>query len=119
MSASASPGSMDFTNGLVIADPYQGVDRANRGAAISFNGNPAVWRLPAMQVQFEPSAYGPEADANRTTVSFKAPESLSDELWNFDCWVLDYWTRDSERLFGRKMTRDALNDLYVSPVKSH
>jgi hypothetical protein len=71
----------------------------------------------AMTVVWEPSAYQ-QPDAQRVNLSLRAEHNL-DELRGLDAWVLATAAEQSERLFGKRMTAEQLQDRYLGALKAN
>ena len=66
---------------------------------------------------FGPSTYDKDEGAARQGVPFELTQELSEFFTMLDTWAKGYIEKESERLLGKQLTKDQVEQSYVSCVK--
>ena len=94
--------------------------KGQKTAAVTRNGQPAFWTLPAPAVPlFTPSAYkGVSGEASgRLSLCLNAGPDVTAEADELDRWAVAYATTHSEKMFGRTLSAEQVADRYNGIVK--
>ena len=72
---------------------------------LSYNGNPITWLPDTQIVAYQPSAFQNE-EATRVNLVMRASPSAIEALSSLDEYMIDVGVSQSERFFGKVLTRD-------------
>ena len=86
--------------------------KGSKTAPFSVNGGPADFTLPALQIAFEPSAYG-DSDATRVNLVLKVSSVHEPDLAKIDEWILDTVSADPVKYFGKAKSRESIEETYT------
>jgi hypothetical protein len=107
---------MAFSN-LMCMDPVANAKGQKNSAITRSDGQPALWTLSSsVKPLFEPSSFNDAA--SRKTLCLSVPPDVMDEALQLDAWAKQYAYLHSERLFGKVLTLDQINERFVGVVKT-
>jgi hypothetical protein len=117
MAINAGSAIMAFGN-LMSMDLLANAKGQKTAAIITTDGQPAHWTLASSaKPLFEPSSFLNES-TSRKSLCLSVPPEVMDEANLLDAWAKSYAHRNSERLFGKALTMDQINERYMGVVKT-